>query len=126
VKKILTLCLLLLVLVPATMGAAGEHGQGKSGAGTSLPAPGEQADENVTASGQDRFCPVHGQGRDDQCRYSDMHAVASSRGLGDQVRIMARNQTRNQDGLGDQVRTMARNQTRLGGGSCANCPSRVR
>jgi len=143
VKKIVTLCLLLLVLVPATVGAAGAHWQGKSGAGTSLPALGERADENATASEQNRFCPMYGQGRYDQCRYSDMNAVASCRGIGDQVRTMARNQTcnqdgigdqvrtiarnqtRNQDGIGDQVRTMARNQTRLRGGACANCPIRV-
>jgi len=69
---------------------------------------------------------MYGQGRYDQCRYSDMNAVASCRGIGDQVRTIARNQTCNQDGIGDQVRTIARNQTRLGGGACANCPIRVR
>ncbi|MDH7510245.1 MAG: hypothetical protein QHH04_04305 [Methanolinea sp.] len=103
-KKILTLCILLLVLVPATVMAAGAHGQGKSGAGAPALGIGEQSLESTPACGQNRFCTMNGEENADQYRFAEMHRVSAGRGIGDQVRIMARNQTRLRDG------------------SCGNCP----
>jgi hypothetical protein len=120
-KKILILCILLLVLVPATVMATGAHKQGKSSMGEPASAIQEQSLEPAPVSGQNGFCLMNGQENNYQYRFAEMHRMSAGRGIGDQVRIMARNQTRLQDGIGDQVRIMARNQTRLRDGSCENC-----
>lgn len=97
-KKTLTLCILLLVLIPATVMATGAHGQGKSGAGTPALEIQEKSFESAPACGQNRFCAMNVQENTDQYRFAEMHRVSEGRGIGDQVRIMARNQTRLRDG----------------------------
>lgn len=103
-KKILSICILLLVLVPTAVMAAGTHGQGKSVTKTPATATQEQTCEYAPVSGQYRFCSMNGQDTDDQFRFAEMHRISSGRGIGDQVRIMAQNRTRLMDG------------------SCGNCP----
>ncbi|MCU0631993.1 MAG: hypothetical protein MUC66_03325 [Methanolinea sp.] len=107
-RTLLILCLLLgLILVPATVMAAGSQGQGKSGAQGSAPVLQEQTDGSENTAGQYQFCAKHG-----------LNDVSKS-GNGKMLRI----RSCTGDGEQDQVRTMARNQTRLRDGSCGNCPN---
>lgn len=105
-RKTLALCLLIgLILVPATVMAAGAQGQGRSGAQGDAPVLQEQTGETTAVAGHYQFCGKHGQ-----------NDVAKS-GNGEMLRI------RSCTGDGDRSGTMARNQTRLRDGSCGNCPT---
>ncbi|HOT03557.1 MAG TPA: hypothetical protein PK069_05205 [Methanolinea sp.] len=106
-RKTLAVCLLLgIVLLPATVMAAGAQGQGRSGAEGGARVLQEQAEE-TTSAGQYQFCAQHG--------FNDVQ----KKGNGEMRRI----RSCSGDGEMKQAKTMARDQTRLRDGSCGNCPS---
>jgi len=107
-RKILAVCLLLgLVLVPATVMAAGPRGQGNGNAQGAAPVLQEQTGTPGTVTGQFQFCARHGD------------SISGANGNGKMLRI------RDCTAAGTQAGTMARNQTRLRDGSCGNCPGQT-
>lgn len=106
-RKILAVCLLLgLVLVPATVMAAGPRGQENGNAQGAAPVLQEQTGTPGTVTGQYQFCARHGD------------SISGANGNGKMLQI------RDCTAAGTQAGTMARNQTRLRDGSCGNCPGR--
>ncbi len=106
-RKTLALCLLLgIILLPATVMAAGAGGQGRIGAQGGNPVLQEQTDETSPA-GAYRFCGQHGLNEGQKTGNGEMLRTRSWSG----------------DGEMKQAKTMARNQTRLRDGSCGTCPS---
>lgn len=104
-KKMLAVCLLLgLILLPATVMAAGPRGQGNGNAQDTAPALQEQTDNSGTVAGQYTFCSRHGD------------SISGKNGNGNMLRI------RDCTAEENQAKTMTRNKTRLRDGSCGNCP----
>jgi len=102
----LAICLILgLILVPATVMAAGSQGQGKIGAQGNAPVLQEQTGEPGAAACQHQFCTRNG--------FDD----SGTSGNGKMLRI------RSCTAEGNEVKTMARNQTRLRDGSCGTHPA---
>ncbi|OPX73641.1 MAG: hypothetical protein A4E40_01184 [Methanoregulaceae archaeon PtaU1.Bin059] len=106
-RKTLALCLLLgIILLPATVMAAGTMGQGRTGVQGGAGVLQEQADETASA-GQYQFCASHGLDDVQKTGNGEMRRIRSCSG----------------DGEMRQAKTMARDQARLRDGSCGNCPS---
>lgn len=104
-RKILAVCLLLgLIVLPATVMAAGPGGQGNGNAQGATPVLEEQTGESGTLAGQYQFCARHGD------------SISGAHGNGKMLRI------RDCTADGGQAKAMARNQTRLRDGSCGTCP----